>query len=1018
MSTFYQNPVKNIFRICIISFLLFSAAMPALAQEADWFVDISGDVGLDSVSCSKIQSVDINGDNYPDLLVGTGGLTKGNSNTFTLYMNVENPDKDSPNKRIYVDFTEESGINVNRNPDKDYREYDVAAMADLDNDGDLDLVTSFYYHRLEWFENGHGDRSEVYLNDGQGHFTLKPDAGLHDHQYHSFLEAGMIDAVSFSFLDYDYDGIIDLYIATKFVDYKFGFFFPDVLMKGNGDGSFTEIKNNGVNNIPEPLYGVNVTDWNNDGWQDVITSPYCKTGGRLLRNNKDGTFTDVQDQTGYTSQFYGGDWYRDPDIGDWVQKPLCQWEAPAADFDCDGDMDLLQCEVHGGYEEREGKPEGRTHIAVNQGPPDYKYKWEMDLIQRDAPAWAHLGDYGGLWTDFDNDGWIDLCICEGYYTPQSRRLYACIQRENHKFEDVSAELGLLELVDAAQAESCDFDLDGDNDIFVFSDGPGGKRTRLLRNDKGSQNNRISVKLDAPANCNRDALGARMHICSGTHKQIREIQAGMGHFCGQQPFIRNTGIGDRNRIDSIVVRWPMQGTPETVVRNLPLNVIVEIDENGLKDIIETWEGPAALIKFDRSLCSFDTVGIGEQKELGFKVVNIGDADLVVSGFSLEDNDSLVFELLDESASFTLAPQEESESYRVKFTPNTRADYSANIKFMSNALNAPERAIDLWGYGYAPKPILATSADTLLFPDGYADETDTQELFLYNSGEEALLVSSMTLESDDPGIFEIRDFDGSSFTIEAGSQQSFELAFTPEGKRDYTAKIIIESNSFKWPEKEIPILGNADGPIAVIDLDKANLLFGRVPMNSHKDLEFSVSNEGDANLIIDKLQILENTDEAYSLPDHAAPLTIAPGVEESIIVRFAPPAKDRYNTQIDLRCNAYEDSSKTIVLRGSGDDPESVRQNSSASGNLTIQIAPNPVSGSAIIHYELKGRNTSDLQINLYEISGRQAQNIKNAPTAPGSYDILFNAAGRSPGIYYIIADWMGESVYLPLMILGE
>ncbi len=82
----------------------------SFSQESNWFTDITVETGLEGIGTSKIQCVDINNDNYPDLLLGTGGLTVGNSNTFYIYLNV--PDPGSPNKRKFIDYTEESGINV------------------------------------------------------------------------------------------------------------------------------------------------------------------------------------------------------------------------------------------------------------------------------------------------------------------------------------------------------------------------------------------------------------------------------------------------------------------------------------------------------------------------------------------------------------------------------------------------------------------------------------------------------------------------------------------------------------------------------------------------------------------------------------------------------------------------------------------------------------------------------------------------------------------------------------------
>jgi hypothetical protein len=146
-----------------------------------------------------------------------------------------------PYKRIYTDVTESSNINVNRNSEEYGRIVDCAAFADVDNDGDLDLVTSIYYHRWEYYntpEKDPGDRSEVLLNDGNGNFTLVENSGITDVYLPEMMTVGLTNTTGISFLDYDQDGNIDMYFSEWFADYKSNleglgeYKLPDLLFKG------------------------------------------------------------------------------------------------------------------------------------------------------------------------------------------------------------------------------------------------------------------------------------------------------------------------------------------------------------------------------------------------------------------------------------------------------------------------------------------------------------------------------------------------------------------------------------------------------------------------------------------------------------------------------------------------------------------------------------------------------------------------------------------------------------------
>lgn len=565
--------VKLIKLMKMLKYLLssiFILAIPYLiiAQNPDWLKDVTTQAGLGDVSVSRIWVADLDGDNYPDLILGG---PKATHNTLRVFMNRPAP-VGSDISRIFVEFTEESRINQTRDGSNRLRISDVAALADVNNDGFIDIVTSIYYHRFSGYKgaNDPGDRSEVLLNDGTGKFTLFENSGINKIQMDAILPPGLINTTGIAFLDFDYDGNIDMYFSTWFTDYYADandVKQHDVLFKGFGDGRFIRYNDVAVNSIREPMYGVNVTDWNNDGWQDIITSPYCRSTGSLFANNRNGTFRDATSEANYSAQHMKR---HGPGL-------LCQWEANPADFNNDGNMDLLQVMVHGGY----GADEGRTTIAVNTGPENnYRLEWNVNLLIRDAPANSHLGDMGATWFDLDNDGLLDVAIGQMSY-PQvnlegQERLYILRQRPGPTFTDISRALGIFHsMKEAHSMEPLDFDLDGDQDLIVTRQ----KRDTitvdtiingqpqqvkipraymilvLLENRIGNKNNWSGINATMPDGVNKSGIGSRITLHSGELNQMREIQAGLGHFSNQQPFLQTIGLADRNRIDSITIRLP-------------------------------------------------------------------------------------------------------------------------------------------------------------------------------------------------------------------------------------------------------------------------------------------------------------------------------------------------------------------------------------------------------------------------------------------------------------------------------
>ena len=426
--------------------LVLTIAAPALAQDATWFPEATNDVGLKGLAGFRITAIDVDKDDYPDLVLWNDHTGTDNQN-LSLLLN-----KPGPNGgRTFVDATAQSGLNVNTqgaNADGDPltgRMSHVFGMADLDNDKDPDLISCISWYHFNTFVD-RGDRCEVLLNDGTGKFTVKEGAGLR--------ELGMFPATGFSFLDYDLDGNIDLYIGTFLQDYDTNTGRADILMHGNGDGTFTDAsKSSGITNIVglQPKYGTNMVDINNDGWPDIATSPYCRSQGNLWINQQDGTFKDMATTYGYQAS-HGLNRQDSP------VPILCQWAANPWDYDNDGDMDLVQLLVHGGWE----PTMGRTFIARNGGPDNaFKLEANRDLIVRKDPKPDHLGDYYGVWFDMDNNGWVDLAITQGTYTPGLDRLYMELQDDQHVLQDITAPLGMTNVASPHAFVSFDHDLDGD-----------------------------------------------------------------------------------------------------------------------------------------------------------------------------------------------------------------------------------------------------------------------------------------------------------------------------------------------------------------------------------------------------------------------------------------------------------------------------------------------------------------------------------------------------------------------------
>ncbi len=210
-------------------------------------------------------------------------------------------------------------------------------------------------------------------------------------------------------IDYDGDGWPDIYFtnAPSVSMALAGKKARGALYHNNHDGTFTDVTDKAGVGYPCWAMGVAVGDFNNDGRPDLIVS--CFGGVVLYRNNGDGTFTDVTKAagldkdtgwaTGVSFGDYDGDGIPDLFVPHYVDLDL---------HDLPKFGSLKTCQYHG--------------VAVQCGPrglkgsPDALYRNNGDGTFTEVAKQAGVDDpnhffgLGSVWTDFDNDGKLDLFV--------------------------------------------------------------------------------------------------------------------------------------------------------------------------------------------------------------------------------------------------------------------------------------------------------------------------------------------------------------------------------------------------------------------------------------------------------------------------------------------------------------------------------------------------------------------------------------------------------------------------------
>jgi hypothetical protein len=284
------------------------------------------------------------------------------------------------------------------------------AFADVDNDGLLDLYVANYHdfsytnHKvcaeggsgLQLYcgpESFNGVRDFLYHNEGEGVFRdITAPAGLLNT---TGKELGVV------FGDVDRDGDQDLYLANDKT--------ANFLYLNDGKGKFTEgalmagVAYNGDGDVQAGM-GVDMCDYNHDGWPDLFVTNFQWETNTLYRNNGDGTFTD---------QTY------DANLGS-NSIPYLKWGTRIFDFDNDGDRDIFVASGH--LESDVEKYENTTFPQLNQlFVNDGNNRFELERQVAGTGLAIKKVSRGAAFGDYDDDGDVDILVANCADSPDLLR---------------------------------------------------------------------------------------------------------------------------------------------------------------------------------------------------------------------------------------------------------------------------------------------------------------------------------------------------------------------------------------------------------------------------------------------------------------------------------------------------------------------------------------------------------------------------------------------------------------------
>ncbi|MCC9166991.1 VCBS repeat-containing protein [Pontibacter harenae] len=674
---------------------------------------------------------DLNNDGLQDIYFS--GNMVGNR----LYLNKGN--------MVFEDVTHQAGVGGRANSWKT-----GVSMADVNGDGLLDMYVCYSGHLP-----GFARVNQLFINigaDTTGMPKFEEMAqrfGLADSAY----------SVSSSFFDYDRDGDLDMLLLnhnpalfTNMDDISIAQNLkvtePNMRVKlfRNDKGTFIDASDKAGFAKSGFTYALSagVADVNNDGWQDIYVSNDYSAPDHLYINNGNGTFTDkLQQSIGHTSLYSMGN--------------------EVVDINNDGLQDIFVLDM---------LPEDNKRQKLLFSPDNYErfelfkrvgfynqYMRNMLHVNNGDGTFSEVGQLAGmsntdwswapLFADFDNDGWKDLFISNGFLRdftnldfikyrssvyqsgrmnvnsllqlvnkiPSSNVNNYIFKNDGHlSFSNQGANWGLNHASNSNGAAYADLDNDGDLDLVINNIN---KTAFIYQNQSSKQldHHYLQLKLEG-AGMNTNGIGAKVNLYADGMQQYQEQMPSRGYQSSVSPVL-HFGLG-KAKVDSLSIVW--QSGKQEIIRDIVANQVLALQE---KNATVTYKQPktaSPVYSETKSPISFthqrSTVNDFKRQPLLVNPLSFGGPCLVkadVNGDGLED----VFAGGAAGQAGALYLQQRNGSFVMKavavFEEDKKSDDANALFFDANKDGNLDLYVNSGGYGnFMPEDALLQ--DRLYLNDG--------------------------------------------------------------------------------------------------------------------------------------------------------------------------------------------------------------------------------------------------------------------------------------------------------------
>lgn len=360
--------------------------------------------------------------------------------------------------------------------------------------------------------------------------------------------------------------------------------------------------------------------------------------------------------------------------------------------------------------------------------------------------------------------------------------------------------------------------------------------------------------------------------------------------------------------------------------------------------------------------FESVSEGTSVDKSCTIYNDGQGNLIIYNIS-HNSGSANFSYVSPTIPFSIEPGS-SVDIIFRYTAGNTEAASASFLIETNDPDNTQVTLNLQA-NCLSGPIIIISPIALDFGEVLTNKAKDLEIVVTNEG---LMDLSITSISQIAGSGDFSYSGPSSFTLKPTDSATLDFRFQPTKEGERSATFRIDSNSINYPQLIIEAKGT--GAIKpVLALNTFTLDFGDVNLCSYLEKSLTVTNDGNAPLVISNIVLAsESTDFSFQSP--AVPITIATGDSSNLTFKFSPSVLGAANATFNISSNDPETPEVSVQLNGT-----------------SIQGPKISLSASSLNFGEVSVSNSKELSITIAN-EGEQALIVNSITQTSGSSDFSF------------------------------